>query len=640
MNLLTVFLTVLQKSLFGAICILFVLLIRQALKHFPKVFSYVLWGIVGIRLLFDISFESVFSLMQFVPQKLKDFNAGQIATPPTVFGGDFVAMPTADTGNQTVASQLSNTDTVQSHIGVLQTLSIIWLLVFVGFLLHSIYRLLKVRAELKENAITALPEEHRMPTVYEVTGLSDAFVFGIIKPAIYLPPDLPKREKELIILHERTHIKRRDYLFKMLAWVIVCIHWFNPLVWLAFHLFVRDMEMSCDESVMKHLQDGSLSGKKAYSHALLSMAGNASVPSSSNTLFFGETNVKQRIKNILSYKKRTAICSVALVAVIGLAAIGLLSSPKENEESQSPLTLTASPTPPVIDSIVGSGVQGAYKQSWSVWTDKTQLQTHYEAIMTENRAMLETLFTTGYPSVESENAALITDAQDDGQEIAIYCNRNLPDFLDLDGDGLEDSLVDNEEHFQIDFGNGDRIEYAPSVDIHIASLPYYFSAADITADGTKEMIFLFDLGYNGGEGGYGLVIFTKEGDSYTELPLPDTYSFEESFPMNFMWNGETAFFTTDNNTDCGLATFTKDEIAAINAAHGMPEITENLRDEEVGRVDALGGFTFIYEDGIPVLMTKQYVSGFGGHIDQIGYLLYKWKWQEGNWMLEASFVLV
>jgi hypothetical protein len=174
---------------------------------------------------------------------------------------------------------------------------------------------------LKKKIRTARLVSHN---VLECENIQSPFVLGILKPQIYMPSGLSGNERTYILKHEQVHIKRFDYVVKPFAFLVLCIHWFNPFVCVGFILMSRDMEMSCDERVIKELGSGI---KREYSNSLLAMAVKGSLISGS-PLAFGESNVKNRIKNVLNYKKPSfwfAVASAVLAVVVG---IGLISNPK------------------------------------------------------------------------------------------------------------------------------------------------------------------------------------------------------------------------------------------------------------------------------------------------------------------------
>lgn len=160
--------------------------------------------------------------------------------------------------------------------------------------------------------------------IYQSESISSPFIIGIIKPKIYIPYNIDEEYLEYVIAHEKYHIKRGDNAVKMIAFVMLCVHWFNPLCWLAFYLVNKDMEMSCDEWVLAHNEDI----KKTYSNALLSFATNKKFPSPS-PLCFGESSVKSRIKNVLSFKQPKKIFSVLAIILSVSLLVACSANPKE-----------------------------------------------------------------------------------------------------------------------------------------------------------------------------------------------------------------------------------------------------------------------------------------------------------------------
>ena len=213
----------------------------------------------------------------------------------------------------------------------------VWLAVMGGLLCYSIFTCLrlkrklsyavKVEGDVYNQEGLGDVSEHGVPwDVYELKGLDTPFVFGL-RPKIYLPEGITGVERNYILNHERTHIKRGDHIIKPIAFAVLCIHWFNPLVWLAYHLMCEDMELSCDESVLKKMGSEI---KKEYSRSLLNLSCRRSLASGS-PLAFGENNVKARIKNILNYKKPSAAVIAIAVIVVTVLCVGLISDPLDKK---------------------------------------------------------------------------------------------------------------------------------------------------------------------------------------------------------------------------------------------------------------------------------------------------------------------
>ena len=211
---------------------------------------------------------------------------------------------------------------------ILFIISLLWALGILSLLVYSVvsYLLLKRKVSL---AILL------KGNIFECENIQSPFVLGIIKPKIYLPMGFYETEKSYILKHEQTHIRRFDYLVKPFAFLVLCVHWFNPLVWISFILMNKDMEMSCDERVLTELGTDI---KKDYSRSLLSLAVSRKMISGS-PLAFGESNAKSRIKNVLNYKRPAFWVVVLAVVAIVAISVGLMANPKNDEPNLSFLNI-------------------------------------------------------------------------------------------------------------------------------------------------------------------------------------------------------------------------------------------------------------------------------------------------------------
>lgn len=306
------FLTVLNMSLTASYVILFVIIVRLLLKKAPKFISYALWSVAAFRLIIPFSFESMFSLM---PR-----NTNAVSIPYDII---YQQNPQINSGIEAVDSFVNNllpAPTVGASVNPLQIYAeigaYIWILGIIALIVYSLVSVLLLKRQLKA---AQLIEKN----IFEAHNLQTPFVLGLISPKIYLPAGLSKEERDYILLHEQTHIHRNDHIIKVSAFVILSFHWFNPLVWTAFRLMSTDMELSCDERVLREMNADI---KKPYANSLLSLASERHLLNG-NPLAFGEDNVKGRIKNVLNYKRPTFwVIAAALVAAIIVAA-GLFTDP-------------------------------------------------------------------------------------------------------------------------------------------------------------------------------------------------------------------------------------------------------------------------------------------------------------------------
>jgi beta-lactamase regulating signal transducer with metallopeptidase domain len=221
---------------------------------------------------------------------------------------------------------------------IFSLLNIIWLAVAIAICGYNAFsyiyfkhRIVKTRKLMKIDLTkTSLCYMyHDKHNLYTISGISTSFVMGVFKPVIYIPDNLTASQTKVCIAHEITHIRRYDHIVKLLASLLVCIHWFNPLVWLAYKLMSMDMEQSCDEITLKN---SDLDEKKEYSKALLSIAmlKNHNYVFSGYKLGFADDSSKSRIKNILNYKKPCIAVSALCAAVVIICIAGLSVNPKDN----------------------------------------------------------------------------------------------------------------------------------------------------------------------------------------------------------------------------------------------------------------------------------------------------------------------
>lgn len=301
------FLTILNMSLTGAFVIAAICLARLPLKKAPKIISYCLWAVAGFRLVFPFSIEGVFSLIPFKAQTIPM----DIALQP---------VPRIDSGIPFVNNAVSGllpAATPAASVNPLQIWTTIgafvWLIGVAAMVVYAMASFVVLKRKMREAV-------HIEANIYEAENIKSPFVLGILNPRIYLPVGLSEKEKSYIILHEQTHIKRHDHIVKFAAYFILCLHWFNPLAWAAFLLMGVDMEMSCDERVLKET-GGEI--EKDYSLSLLSLATQRRYIGGT-PLAFGEGGIKERIKNVLNFKKPSRIIVVVSVALAAVLSIGFL----------------------------------------------------------------------------------------------------------------------------------------------------------------------------------------------------------------------------------------------------------------------------------------------------------------------------
>lgn len=311
-----IFQKALNMSIAAGWLILAVIALRLLLRRAPKRFRLLLWAVVGLRLALPWSIESALSLIpsaQTLPEDIMLERAPVLDTGISSLNGainpGFTAAFTPELGASANPLQV-----------LLPIAAALWMLGAAAMLLWALVSWLRLRKRVRE---AVRLEEN----VYECE-IASPFVLGLFRPRIYLPFSLENGERELVLAHERAHITAGDHIIKPLGWLLLAAHWYNPLVWLAYALFCRDIELACDERVVRGL---SLSDRADYSQALLDLSrprgGVRACP-----LAFGESSVKGRVKSVLSYKKPAFwLVLLAVVVCVG-AAVCFLTDPKEEAE--------------------------------------------------------------------------------------------------------------------------------------------------------------------------------------------------------------------------------------------------------------------------------------------------------------------
>lgn len=330
----------LQRNGILTLVILAVLLVRLLLRRLPKKYSYLLWSVVGIRMLLKLQLPSRFGLLSLWHYMTQQISGSQLLTAPKQLTNmQKITDPQAGAQNLQPAGQLITGQTVTgaarglSQAGakagsgwdhLLQICMLIWIAGMIVLLLYGILSYFKCRR-------MTVQAVHMEGNIWECDHLTTPFVLGIVRPRIYIPFHLSAEEKPYILAHETYHIKRGDPIVRLLAFVLLTFYWINPFVWLAYFLMIRDMEMSCDEAVL--LQLGTQI-KKAYSNSLLTFAtGRKQVTFS--PLAFGESDTSGRIKNILDFKKPKVWGSLLAILAVILAAVFCLTGQKTEDDTSA-----------------------------------------------------------------------------------------------------------------------------------------------------------------------------------------------------------------------------------------------------------------------------------------------------------------
>ena len=309
------FLKIINMSISASWLVLAVLILRFVLKKAPKWINVLLWGIVAIRLICPFSFESTLSLIpsaETIP-----LNIG-MDTTPTINSG----ISAINNAVNPIISQF-NTPMAGASINPLQiTIGIyeyIWIFGMIALALYTaisywrLHRKVDTAVRYKDN-------------IFQSENVSSPFVFGIIKPRIYLPFKMNGQDLEHVVAHEHAHIRRKDHWWKPFGFLLLTIHWFNPLMWMAYVLLCRDIELACDEKVIKELGNEQ---RGDYTQALVACSVNRRMIAAC-PLAFGEVSVKERVKSVMNYKKPAFwVIIISVIVCVGVA-VCFLTNPKQD----------------------------------------------------------------------------------------------------------------------------------------------------------------------------------------------------------------------------------------------------------------------------------------------------------------------
>ena len=324
-----IFLKLLNLSITASWLILAVLCIRLLFRKIPKWITCLLWGVVAIRLIFPFSIESAFSLqLSAEPVRTSTMVEGElIPYVPSVNSNIGVV---ENTVNPLLAEAFAyqETESVAPLQIATEIAGSVWLSGMVVLLIFALVSMIKLRLRVREAV-------RYKENIYICDAVKSPFILGIIKPRIYLSSALSEEEMDYIIAHERAHLKRKDHLWKPFGYLLLCIYWFNPLCWIAYIMLCKDIELACDEKVIK---DMSFGDKKEYSRVLLFCATQRHLVMA-YPLAFGEVGVKERVKTVLNYKKPTFWITIAAIVVCAIVAICFLTNPAK--EYQIRITIPA-----------------------------------------------------------------------------------------------------------------------------------------------------------------------------------------------------------------------------------------------------------------------------------------------------------
>ncbi|OUN85958.1 M56 family metallopeptidase [Gemmiger sp. An50] len=451
------FLKVLNTSISASWLVLAVLILRFLLRRVPKWISVLLWGLVAVRLLLPFSIQSVLSL---IPSA--ETLPGEILSGPS-FDIHTGITPVDQQVNGYLADRYFEGVTVPASSGAerMTLLAFVWAAGTAAMLLYAAVSCWRLRRTL----CTAIPLRDNL---YQSEGIASPFVLGIVRPKIYLPFHLAQEALPYVTAHEQAHIQRKDHWWKPLGFLLLAVHWFNPLLWLAYTLLCRDIELACDERVIRGL---SHAGRAAYTQALVACSTGRRT-SIAWPLTFGEVGVKERVRSVMYYKKPGFWLVAASLAACAAAAVCFLTDPVDS--STGPDAATSAQT-------MASGAEVPQPEAPPALTRQNAEETIAQ--------ILATLTIHSDHTVSFSLPQILPVAEDGKTELAISLNAT---FSDAPGSFSVQELLDSESGWQggeqprlsLDTGKGELTDvflgvfYLTEVDTN---------AYDIYAKGSVEL---------------------------------------------------------------------------------------------------------------------------------------------------------
>ena len=368
MILMSLFSRVLNMSLAAGVVILLVVSARFLLRKSPKIFSYILWAAVLFRLLCPLALESRISVFSPFEPVFED------TTSPSQFDEVVYGVSMSQNEQLLVLQEPVEQPVVEEIQPEVPVLEIIWLAGMVGMLLYGLVGALRLKKHLNSAV-------WQRDNVFLTDCVGTPFVMGLVHPLIYLPQSISEDEKFYVLVHERYHIERLDHVVKLLAYLALSIHWFNPLVWVAFYLAEKDMEMSCDEAVMDTLGERV---RADYALSLLCYTGHRRM-ARGTPLSFGESCAKSRVKNLVRWRSPGRLTEI----IAGVLCVLLL------------LTCVTDPVAATADEFDSWAEEPEQGVKWSQEEDSNPV-TIFETNRKEAQAYLGTWYMEGYYDVTLE----------------------------------------------------------------------------------------------------------------------------------------------------------------------------------------------------------------------------------------------
>lgn len=491
------FLKIINMSISASWLIFAVLILRLVLKKAPKWVNVLLWGIVAIRLICPFSFESALSLIpsaETFPKKIisgPSFDVQSGITPVDNRINDYLG----DRYFEGVTVPANNGNTIMTILTIVWTIGILLLVAYTVISYWRLHREIDTAVRYKDN-------------IFQSENVSSPFALGLIKPRIYLPFKLDGQDMEHVVAHEQAHIRRKDHWWKPLGFLLLTIHWFNPLMWLAYVLLCRDIELACDEKVIKGLSNEQ---RADYTQALVDCSVNRRMIAAC-PLTFGEVGVKERVKSVMNYKKPAFwVIIIAVIVCVGVA-VCFLTNPKQDRYtlrivvpagSQEEFVYTDEEVSTVRNSIKIWSGDGLGDTEVLLFPVNKTAETGYTAtylthgMPVEFDAEKDTWFKIGVNMQNSTNEDIIVYVEVENVEVRIVDEINsviewfdyleTPDEMKWDG-SLEISLTEFPDvTFRWTYGEMLAVKGSKSTSLYTGMPIWNAYFCDLTGDGLPEL---------------------------------------------------------------------------------------------------------------------------------------------------------
>ena len=491
------FLKIINMSISASWLIFAVLILRLVLKKAPKWVNVLLWGIVAIRLICPFSFESALSLIpsaETFPKKIisgPSFDVQSGITPVDNRINDYLG----DRYFEGVTVPANNGNNIMTILTIVWTIGILLLVAYTVISYWRLHREIDTAVRYKDN-------------IFQSENVSSPFVLGLIKPRIYLPFKLDGQDMEHVVAHEQAHIRRKDHWWKPLGFLLLTIHWFNPLMWLAYVLLCRDIELACDEKVIKGLSNEQ---RADYTQALVACSVNRRMIAAC-PLAFGEVGVKERVKSVMNYKKPAFwVIIIAVIVCVGVA-VCFLTNPKQDRYtlrivvpagSQEEFVYTDEEVSTVRNSIKIWSGDGLGDTEVLLFPVNKTAETGYTAtylthgMPVEFDAEKDTWFKIGVNMQNSTNEDIIVYVEVENVEVRIVDEINsviewfdyleTPDEMKWDG-SLEISLTEFPDvTFRWTYGEMLAVKGSKSTSLYTGMPIWNAYFCDLTGDGLPEL---------------------------------------------------------------------------------------------------------------------------------------------------------